>query len=122
YHEIRAAAKSAGLEGRLHVPGVVHNTDLPMYLNALDVFVLPSETRPNWREQFGRAAVEAMSCGVAVIGSDSGEIPSVLGDAGLLFHEGSTSELASQLRRLLNDSQLRTQLATKARQRVLNLY
>jgi glycosyltransferase involved in cell wall biosynthesis len=120
--EMRAAAQSAGLENRLHTPGVAHNTELPMYLNALDIFVLPSETRNNWREQFGRVAVEAMACGVPVIGSDSGEIPIVLGDAGLLFHEGDAHALATQLRRLLSDPSLRAELCHKGRQRVLDLY
>ena len=120
--ELRAAAKSAGLDARLHAPGVVHNAELPAFLNALDLFVLPSETRPNWREQFGRAAVEAMSCGVPVIGSDSGEIPTVLGDAGITFPEGDARSLAAQLGRLLSDPSLRADLGRRGRQRALNLY
>jgi glycosyltransferase involved in cell wall biosynthesis len=120
--EIRESARRAGLQDRLHVPGVVHNADLPTYMNALDLFVLPSETRRNWREQFGRAAVEAMSCGLPVIGSDSGEIPTVLGDAGLVFHEGDAAELASHLRCLLADPSQRALLSRKARERVLSLY
>jgi glycosyltransferase involved in cell wall biosynthesis len=95
---------------------------LPAFLNALDLFVLPSETRPNWREQFGRAAVEAMSCGVPVIGSDSGEIPTVLGDAGITFPEGDAWSLAAQLGRLLSDPSLRADLGRRGRQRALNLY
>jgi glycosyltransferase involved in cell wall biosynthesis len=120
--ELWETARSAGLERRLHTPGVAHNTDLPAYMNALDVFVLPSETRPNWREQFGRAAVEAMSCGVPVAGSDSGEIPTVLGDAGLIFPEGDARSLAAHLRQLLSDPSLRADLGRKGRQRVLDLY
>ena len=46
--------------------------------------MLPSLTRPNWKEQFGRVLVEAMACGVPVVGSDSGEIPRVIGEAGLV--------------------------------------
>ena len=84
HDELIATAAELGLAERVHLPGVIHNSDLPAFMNALDVFVLPSETRSNWREQFGRVIVEAMSCGVPVIGSDSGEIPTVLGDAGLI--------------------------------------
>ena len=90
-------------------------------MNALDIFVLPSETRRNWREQFGRVAVEAMSCGVPVVGSDSGEIPNVLGDAGLTFCEGDARDLTAQLRRLCDPS-LRAGLAQMGRERVLALY
>ena len=120
--EIRASARRAGLDARLHVPGVVHNSDLPAYLNASDVFVLPSETRGNWREQFGRAIVEAMSCGVPCVGSDSGEIPFVLGEAGLVFHEGDAEALADCLHRLIEDPALRAELSKRGRARVLKLF
>ncbi|MBF6614109.1 MAG: glycosyltransferase [Chloroflexi bacterium] len=119
--EIQVLACEAGLQGQVHLPGVIHNSALPAFINALDIFVLPSETRPNWREQFGRVAVEAMSCGVPVVGSDSGEIPTVLGDAGLIFHEGDSAALLEQLRRLIDPAQ-RAYFAGKGRQRVLSLF
>lgn len=119
--ELRQAARSARLESRLHLLGVVHNDDLPRFLNGLDVFVLPSETRRNWREQFGRVLVEAMSCGVPVVGSDSGEIPIVLGDAGLLFAEGDSLALADQLRSL-TDCTLHNHLHVRGRRRTLDLF
>lgn len=120
--EIEEKTRESGLEARVRMPGVVHNTELPFYMNAADVFVLPSETRRNWREQFGRVAVEAMSCAVPVIGSDSGEIPAVLGDAGLIFPEGDSVSLATHLRRLLTDEVLRARLASEGRERVLRLF
>jgi glycosyltransferase involved in cell wall biosynthesis len=120
--ELQESAVSAGLEGRLHMVGVVHNTGLPGYMNALDLFVLPSETRSNWREQFGRVIVEAMSCGVPVVGSDSGEIPSVLGDTGLIFPEGDWHALAAHLRALVADHSLRARLSHAGRERVLKLF
>jgi glycosyltransferase involved in cell wall biosynthesis len=120
--ELAAAAHSSKLESRVHLPGIIHNDQLPAYMNALDVFVLPSETRPNWREQFGRVLVEAMACGVPVIGSDSGEIPTVLGDAGLTFPEGDAPALAACLRSLLADTERRTGLSQRGRERVLQLF
>src|SRR5260370_35099434 len=91
-------------------------------MQQMDVFVLASLTRPNWKEQFGRVLVEAMACGTTVIGSRSGEIPHVIGDAGLLFQEGNVQELASCVRQLLDDPALSAQLAAKGRQRVLEHY
>lgn len=120
--EIAQQARGAGIESRLRLPGVVHNARLPAYMNAADVFVLSSETRSNWREQFGRVAVEAMSSGVPVVGSDSGEIPNVLGGAGLVFHEGDSQALAGCLRRLIADESLRLVLARRGRQRVVELF
>jgi len=85
----------------------------------LDALVLPSRTRPNWKEQFGRVLVEAMACGVPVIGSDSGEIPHVIGDAGLIFPEEQVEILRAHLARLLGDPGLRADLAQRGRERVL---
>jgi len=66
-----------------------------------DVLVLPSRTTRVWKEQFGRVLVEAMACKVPVVGSDSGAIPEVIGDAGLVFPEGDAEALAACLRRLI---------------------
>jgi glycosyltransferase involved in cell wall biosynthesis len=118
-NELKASAANIGLGERVHFPGVIHNSGLPAFMNALDIFVLPSETRRNWREQFGRVIVEAMSCGVPVIGSDSGEIPTVLGDAGLVFHEGDAPALAAHIRCLISDPLQRARLSSLGRERVL---
>ena len=58
----------------------------------LDVLVLPSHTTATWKEQFGRVIVEALWCGVPVVGSDSGEIPWLIGltGGGLTFPEGDS--------------------------------
>jgi len=120
--ELISSAAALGLSDHVHLPGVIHNSDLPAFMNALDVFVLPSETRRNWREQFGRVIVEAMSCGVPVIGSDSGEIPTVVGEAGLIFPEGDSRSLTSQLSCLLDDPARRARLGMLGRERVLRLF
>jgi glycosyltransferase involved in cell wall biosynthesis len=90
------------------------------YYRSLDVLVLPSHSRANWKEQFGRVLVDAMACGVPVIGSTCGEIPNVIGEAGLIFPEGDAAALRDQLRVLQNDVALRRDLAQRGRQRVLD--
>ena len=120
--EIGEWARQAGLEARVRLMGMVHNIDLPAFMSTLDVFVLPSETRPNWREQFGRVLVEAMACGVATVGSNSGEIPTVLGDAGFIFPEGDPQSLAAHLHTLISNPDLRAHLAQQGRRRALNLF
>jgi glycosyltransferase involved in cell wall biosynthesis len=92
------------------------------YYRSLNVLVLPSRSRSNWKEQFGRVLVDAMACGVPVIGSTCGEIPHVIGDAGLIFPEGDTTALRDQLRRLQNDAALCRDLAQRGRQRVLERF
>jgi glycosyltransferase involved in cell wall biosynthesis len=102
--------------------GTVPHDAVVGYLNCMDVLVLPSRTMPIWAEQFGHVLIEAMACGVAVIGSNSGAIPEVIDEAGLLFREGDVAGLRAALMRLLNDASLRTTLAARGRERVRTEY
>ena len=121
---LRAALDSRvrdlGLSERVQFCDQLPSTQMPAQYQALDAFVLPSLTRPNWKEQFGRVLIEAMASGVPVIGSDSGAIPDVVGQAGLIFPEGDASALTDCLSQLQRDTALRAQLAQQGRQRVLD--
>src|SRR5205823_5423875 len=75
-NQLRSWAKS--FDDRVRVCTDVRHGEVPQYLNAMDVLVAPSQTTPQWREQFGRMLIEAFACGVPVVGSDSGEIPHVI--------------------------------------------
>lgn len=119
---LRRLASELGIAGRVRFEGWVASTEMPARLRMLDTLVLPSLSRPNWKEQFGRVLVEAMACGVPVIGSDSGEIPHVIGDAGLVFPEGNVEALRRQLARLMADAPFRAELAARGRARVLARY
>src|SRR5262249_46777625 len=67
--------------------GALQGRDMDQFWGGIDLLALPSLTTPRWAEQFGRVLVEAMGRGVPVVGSSSGAIPEVIGDAGLLFPE-----------------------------------
>jgi glycosyltransferase involved in cell wall biosynthesis len=108
-----------GLQGRVSVEPPCPSTDVPDLLRSLDVVILPSLTTPRWKEQFGRVLVEAMACGIPVVGSDSGEIPRVVGDAGLIVPEGDADALAEAIRSLYEDDELRVALGRRGRQRIL---
>lgn len=115
-------AEQLGIRDRVYFDGVIASQQVPDYLRQLDVLVLPSRTLPNWKEQFGRVLIEAMACEVAVVGSDSGEIPNVIGSAGLTFPEGDAEMLRRQLLRLLQTDGLRDELGRAGRERVLSHY
>jgi glycosyltransferase involved in cell wall biosynthesis len=100
----------------------VRSSEIPPRLNSLDVLVLPSLTRRNWKEQFGRVLVEAMACEVPVIGSSCGEIPNVIADAGVVFPEGNERALREALSHLMSNPGLRHQLGQRGRARVLERY
>lgn len=100
----------------------VKHSDVPHYLNAMDLLCAPSQTLPNWREQFGRMMIEAFACGVPVIGSDSGEIPYVIGDAGVVVGEKDEQGWIQAISDLLESPSRRTELAEKGLQRVHWVY
>jgi glycosyltransferase involved in cell wall biosynthesis len=119
---LQVQARDLGLAGRVTFDDWIPSAQMPGYYQQLDAVVVPSRTRPNWKEQFGRVLIEAMACGVPVVGSDSGEIPNVIGDAGLVFAEGDVGALREHLTRLLRDLDLRADLAQRGRERVLAHY
>jgi glycosyltransferase involved in cell wall biosynthesis len=102
--------------GVVVVEGLAHS-DVPDYIRLADLVVLPSLTRSNWKEQLGRAAIEAMACGLPVIVSNSGELPNLVeaGRTGLIVPEGDSSALASAIGRLLDDERIRAELGAAAR-------
>lgn len=115
----RLQARIASSSRKTFIVPPVAYADLPSFLKSLDLLVMPSVTiLPGHREQFGRVLVEAMAAGVAVIGSSSGAIPEVIGDAGLVFPEGDPAALARAIDLLLEDTTQRQALVERGRQRV----
>lgn len=115
-------AQRRGVRERVVWISTVPHTEVPQYLNAMDVVVLPSLTTPRWKEQFGHVLIEAMACSVPVIGSDSGAIPEVIGDAGLIVPEGNPLALAQAINVLRSSESRRTILGQRGRERVLAFY
>jgi len=106
-----------GVRDRIFFAGYVPHDETPRWLASMNMLVLPSETQPNWEEQFGRVIPEAMACGAAVVGSDSGEIPHLIrqSEGGLIFTQRKPAEMAAAFRRLITDPELRRQLAENGR-------
>ena len=117
-----ALSHSLGISERVTLDPWITSSKVPAYLRQLHALILPSRTRPNWREQFGRVLIEAMVSGVPVIGSDSGEIPNVIGDAGLTFPEGDIDALCQRLQGLMDEQPLWAKLARQGRERVLTRF
>jgi glycosyltransferase involved in cell wall biosynthesis len=109
----RLESFSAAHPGRVSIASDVSHSEVPAYLNAMDVLCAPSQTTPLWREQFGRMLIEAMACGVPVLASCSGEIPFVVGEAGLLLPESDAGAWAEALARVIAVDATRRALADR---------
>ena len=120
--QFQAEVDRRGLGGRVSVQQRVPSHDMPHLLQRMDVVLLPSVTTSRWKEQFGRILIEAMACGVPVIASDSGEIPEVVSDAGLIVPEGDVMALTRALLTVYQDPQLRARLGGQGRKRVLDRF
>lgn len=103
------------------VTGIKHD-EVPVYLNAMDVLCAPSQTTPTWREQLGRMLIEAFACGVPVVASDSGEIPFVVSDAGLVVGERDEEGWAHAVGGLLESPARRAELSMRGLERARSVY
>ncbi len=105
------------------IPAAPHN-EIWKYYNCVDILVVPSHTTKSWKEQFGRVLIEAMACGVPVIGSSSGEIPNIVRKTGggLVFQEKNIKDLAGKIHELFRDGRKRKELGRRGREKVIELY
>jgi glycosyltransferase involved in cell wall biosynthesis len=114
--DLRAFAAAHG--GRVQIVTDAAHEEVAGYLHAMDLLCAPSQTVPHWREQFGRMLIEAMACSVPVAASRSGEIPHVVGDAGVILSEDDVGEWRDSIAALLDDPGRREVLAVRGRARV----
>src|SRR5882762_2424579 len=118
---LEALASELRLAARVRWTGGLPAEQVANLWPDLDVLVQPSVAAPDWREANGQVLMEAMANEVAVLGSDSGVIPELIGDAGMVVPAGDTQALAAALEQLSNHAARRT-LAQAARARALRLY
>ena len=103
-------AAEAGVADRVHFLG--EQEDVERVYGASDVFLLPSE-----HESFGLSALEALACGVPVVGTDAGGLPEVVKDgrSGYLVEVGDVTSAADRAIRMLRDEPLRRAMGDAGR-------
>lgn len=101
--------------------GTLRGQDLVEQYHLADVLVLPSIGKT---ESFGMVLIEAMACGVPVIGSDVGGIPTVIEDGadGLIVPPANSTALAKTIRDVLDNSTMADRLAEQAYNKVLRQF
>jgi glycosyltransferase involved in cell wall biosynthesis len=121
---LRETAVKLGIEQHILFVGFVPHEEAPGWLSLFDVLILASETRSNWKEQFGRVLLEANACETAVIGTESGEIGNVIRNTGggLIVPEANVAELGRAMLELAEDPQRTRQLALQGAAAVAEKY
>lgn len=111
--ELQSLAARQGLASKVTFCGFVSREGLPAFYNACDVFLMPTLRE----EGLPFVLVEAMACGLPVIATNIGGIPTVIddGENGLLFPPGDTQALTALVKRLLDEAGLAEALGKAAR-------
>lgn len=119
---LKELVKDLGVEKNVSFHGFIPDEDLPCFYNSNDIFVLCTRQQENSTavEGFGLVFLEAQSCGIPVIGTNSGGIPSAVKheDGGWLIKQDDENELSELLKKVIDNKGLIKEQGLKARKRV----
>lgn len=115
-------AKTLRVDHQVQFLAPLTQDKMPELYAMADALVLPSRETPVWKEQYGRVLLEAMACKVPVIGSDSGAIPEVIGDGGMIFKEDDPSSLAKCIDELVENEDMYKNLVEIGYKRAITLF
>ncbi|WLS45037.1 glycosyltransferase [Micromonospora profundi] len=116
---LRALADSCGVADRVHLVGAVPREEMGRWYRSADLLVAAP-----WYEPFGLTPLEAMACGVPVVGTAVGGIRDTVADGttGDLVPARDPHALATAIQRLLDDRIRRFRYATAASERARSRY
>jgi glycosyltransferase involved in cell wall biosynthesis len=112
YDETLRALNESGVKEAVVLTGYVPERDLPALYSGALCFVYPS-----YFEGFGLPPLEAMKCGAPVIVGNRTSLPEVVGDAALLVDPFDVEAIGAAIKRLIKDSELRSELSIKGQER-----
>ncbi len=104
------------LKGKVKLAGFKPHNELPKWLGASDILILPS-----LEEGFGLVALEAMSCGLPVVASQVGGLREFIENEkdGFLVKPGNSKEIAEKVKLLINNKNLYQRISKTAREKAL---
>lgn len=120
--ELRALAKNLGIEQRVTFTGYISQGLIPSYLSVADVAVAVFQDTDVSRYKSPLKIAEYMAAGKAIVANRVGDVPRMLGDAGILIDSPDPKDLSSGILTLLNDPQKKETLGKSARTRAETLY
>jgi len=118
-NKLKSLTRELGLEEKVIFLGQVDYKDIPEHLQASDIFC-----RPSLSEGLGSSFIEAMACGLPIIGTRVGGIPDILHDGGdgLFCEVKSPEDINDKIKMLLNNEQLYKKLSFGAAHNVKLIY
>lgn len=117
--QIETLVRELGLTGVTRMPGLIPHSDVPTYLNRLDVYVTASRS-----ESFGVAVLEASACGIPVVVTNVGGLPEVVedGKTGFIVPPEDPTAIADAVETLVRNPELRRQMGQAGREMVARRY
>lgn len=115
--QLRRAVSALGISDIVTFTPWVAKEDVPAVLASADVLAMPSLPTPYWEEQLGYVLIEAMAVGLPILSTQSGSMPFVVSDAGVLVEPYNIEALARAIRQLASDGSLRRALGERGRRR-----
>jgi len=113
FESVKEIIQKSNLSKNIILLGEISEEEKIYYLQSCMIYLQPSKY-----EGFGLAIAEAMACGAPVVATDTGEVKNVVGDAGFLLSGHLPEEIASAIKLLMNDSDLRQAYSKKAQERI----
>ncbi len=122
--EMKAKAKELGIADRVTMLGAVDHKDMIQYYALSDIALVPSILSAGVEEATSISALEAMGSGIPLIACAVGGLKEIVdhGKDGLLVEERNVGELTDAMIDLLARPEYGEQLATEARQKIINEY
>ncbi len=120
--ELEALAEKVGIGSRVRWLGGMPRHWLESVWPTLDCVVLPARTTQRWVEPVGQALLDAMAQGLPVVGTESGVLPEIIGDAGIVVGEDDPDVLGLALERLQTMPDEQARLGAAGRRRVMAEY
>ncbi|ELZ31376.1 phosphatidylinositol alpha-mannosyltransferase [Halogeometricum pallidum JCM 14848] len=102
------------MSNAVRIPGFIPESEKPLYMNAADVFVLPSVTAAS--EVFPLVLLEAAAAQTPVVASQFDTIESIVGpnEMGSFLEPGSVESVTDELERFYEDEEMRRETTENA--------
>jgi glycosyltransferase involved in cell wall biosynthesis len=122
---LQVMADKVGLARQVEFAGAVENSQVPGWYQSARIAVIPSVIAADGdQEGLGLVAVEALGCGCATVVSDLPALSDVVkdGENGLVFRAGDAGDLATKIRRILDNRELYEQLVRNSSRSVCDRF